>query len=61
MQAALGVFLALSTSGLMGIQDVPTFDVLKRAGVAAAWAGIVALVSFSQNMLEEMSGKHPIK
>jgi hypothetical protein len=61
LQAALGVFLALSTSGMMGVQDVPTLDVLKRALLAASWAGVVALVSFTQNVLEEMSGKRALK
>jgi hypothetical protein len=35
--------------------------VLKRATIAAAWAGIVALVAFAQNALEEASGRTALK
>jgi hypothetical protein len=61
LQAFLGVFLALSTSGAMGIDSVPDLEVLKRATIAAAWAGIVAVVSFTQNALEDMSGHRGLK
>jgi hypothetical protein len=45
LQAFLGVFIALSTSGAMGIDSVPDLQVLKRAAIAAGWAGVVAAVS----------------
>ena len=61
LQAFLGVFLALSTSGAMGLDAVPDIEVLKRAAIAAAWAGIVALVSFTQNALEETTGRAGLK
>ena len=61
LQAILGVFLALSTSGAMGLDAVPDIEVLKRAAIAAAWAGIVALVSFTQNALEETTGRAGLK
>lgn len=61
LQAFLGVFIAISTSGAMGIDTIPDVDVLKRAAWAAAWAGVVALVSFVQNALEEMTGHNSLK
>jgi hypothetical protein len=61
LQAFLGVFLALSTSGAMGLDAVPDIEVLKRAAIAAAWAGIVALVSFVQNALEDATGHKALK
>ena len=61
LQAFLGVFLALSTSGAMGLNAVPDIEVLKRAAIAAACAGIVALVSFTQNALEETTGRAGLK
>ena len=36
LQAFLGVFLALSTSGAMGLNAVPDIEVLKRAAIATA-------------------------
>ncbi len=45
----------------MGIDSVPDLEVLKRATIAAAWAGIVAVVSFTQNALEDMSGHRGLK
>ena len=61
MQAFLGVFIALSTSGAMGIDSVPDLEVLKRAAIAAGWAGVVAAVSFVQNALEDASGHRGLK
>ena len=61
LQAFLGVFIALSTSGAMGIDSVRDIEVLKRATIAAAWAGIVAVVSFAQNALEETTGRRGLK
>ena len=55
LQAFLGVFLALTTSGAMGIDAVPDLEVLKRAAIAAAWAGIVAFIAFVQNLLEDLT------
>lgn len=57
LQAFLGVFLAISTSGMVGPDSLPDLDVLKRAAIAAAWAGIVALISFGQNLLEDATGR----
>jgi hypothetical protein len=61
LQAFLGVFIALSTSGAMGIDSVPDLEVLKRAAIAAGWAGVVAAVSFVQNALEDASGHRGLK
>jgi hypothetical protein len=61
LQAFLGVFIALSTSGAMGIDSVPDLEVLKRATIAAGWAGVVAAVSFVQNALEDASGHRGLK
>lgn len=57
LQAFLGVFLAISTSGMVGPDSLPDIDVLKRAIIAAAWAGVVALISFGQNLLEDATGR----
>lgn len=61
LQAFLGVFLALSTSGMIGIDSVPDFEVLKRAAIAATWAGIVAGIAFVQNALEDATGRAALK
>ena len=61
LQAFLGVFIAISTSGAMGFDTVPDVDVLKRAAWVAAWAGVVALVSFVQNALEDVTGHASLK
>lgn len=61
LQAFLGVFLAISTSGMVGPDSLPDLDVLKRAAIAAAWAGVVALVSFVQNALEDVTGRAALK
>ena len=61
LQAFLGVFLAMSTSGAIGIGDVPDVDVLKRAAIAAAWAGAIAAIAFAQNALEDWTGKAVVK
>ena len=61
LQAFLGVFLALSTSGAIGVDSVPDLEVLKRAAIAAAWAGLVAAIAFAQNALEEITHRAPIK
>ena len=61
LQAFLGVFLAISTSGMVGPDSLPDIDVLKRAAIAAGWAGVVALVSFTQNALEDLTGKAVVK
>ena len=55
LQAFLGVFLALTTSGAMGIDAVPDLEVLKRAAIAAAWGGSVALIHSFQKMLEDLN------
>lgn len=61
LQAFLGVFLAISTSGMVGPDSLPDIDVLKRAAIAAAWAGVVALVSFAQNAIEDVTGRAIVK
>lgn len=61
LQAFLGVFLAISTSGMVGLDSIPDIDVLKRAAMAAAWAGIIAVISFTQNALEGLTGRAAIK
>ena len=61
LQAFLGVFLAISTSGMVGPDSLPDVDVLKRAAMAAAWAGIVAVISFAQNALEGLTGRAALK
>lgn len=61
LQAFLGVFLAISTSGMIGPDSLPDLDVLKRAAIAAAWAGVVALISFVQNALENATGRAIVK
>lgn len=61
LQAFLGVFLAISTSGMVGPDSLPDLDVLKRAAIAAAWAGVIALVSFTQNALENATGRAIVK
>lgn len=49
LQAWIGVFLAMTVSG----DAVPDAGLLRRAAIAAAWAGVVALLSWLQNFLEE--------
>lgn len=61
LQAFLGVFLALSTSGAIGVDAVPDLEVLKRAALAAAWAGLVAAIAFAQNALEDVTGRRALK
>ena len=61
LQAFLGVFLALSTSGAIGVDSVPDLEVLKRAAIAAAWAGLIALIAFVQNALEDVTGRAVVK
>lgn len=53
IQAWIGVFLALTVSGPVGIDGVPDYTVLKRAAIAGLWAGIVAVLSWLQNELED--------
>lgn len=61
LQAFLGVFLALSTSGAIGVDSVPDLEVLKRAAIAAGWAGLIALIAFVQNALEDVTGHKSLK
>jgi hypothetical protein len=61
LQAFLGVFVALSTSGAIGVDAAPDLEVLKRAAIAAAWAGLIALIAFVQNALEDASGRTGLK
>jgi len=61
LQAFLGVFLAISTSGMIGPDSLPDADVLKRATMAAAWAGVVAVISFAQNAIEGLTGRAALK
>lgn len=51
LQAFIGTFLALLIAP--GTAEVPTLDGLQRAGLAALFAGCVALLSFVQNFLED--------
>ena len=51
LQAFIGVFIALTATS--GIAEVPSLDTLQKAGLAALWAGFVALLSFAQNALED--------
>ena len=53
LQAFLGVFLGLTVSGPIGLEGVPDAHLLKRAAIAAAWAGVIAVLSWLQNYLEE--------
>jgi len=50
VQAWIGVFLGMT---LVNPGDVPSPDLLRRAAIAAAWAGVVAVLSWLQNYLEE--------
>lgn len=61
VQAFLGVFIAITTSGAMKIDTIPDVDLLKRALWSAAWAGVVAVVSFTQNALETATGRSALK
>lgn len=61
LQAFLGVFLAISTSGMVGPDSLPDLDVLKRAAIAAAWAGAIAVISFAQNAIEDVTGRTALK
>ncbi|MGH2551590.1 MAG: hypothetical protein ACRDHN_19565 [Thermomicrobiales bacterium] len=57
VQAVIGAFLA--TSVLSGMVSSSTIDAnaLQRAGISAAAAGVIALLSFVQNAVEDGTGK----
>lgn len=50
LQGFVGTFLALNT-GLGG--QVPSLGGLKAAATAALWAGVIAVLSWAQNALED--------
>lgn len=54
LQAFLGVFLALTAT--TGISEVPTLGTLQKAGLAALWAGFVAVCALAQNVIEDWAG-----
>jgi hypothetical protein len=58
LQSLIGAFLA--TSVLQGIASDSTIDAdaLTRAGISALAAGVIALLSFVQNALEDATGAH---
>lgn len=58
LQSLIGAFLA--TSVLQGIASDSTIDAdaLTRAGISALAAGVIALLSFVQNALEDATGQH---
>lgn len=59
LQAFLGTFLAMTAMG--GTGDVPGYATIERAAVAAGWAGLIALIAFAQNALEEATGHRGLK
>lgn len=61
IQALIGAFLA--TSVLQGIASDAAIDgdALTRAGISAVAAGVIALLSFIQNALEEATGHSALK
>jgi len=61
IQAIIGAFLA--TSVLQGVASDSTIDTnaLTRAGISALAAGIIALLSFVQNALEDATGHTALK
>jgi hypothetical protein len=56
-----GIRTFLQASGMVGPDSLPDVDVLKRAAMAAAWAGIIAVISFAQNALEGLTGRAALK
>lgn len=58
LQALIGAFIA--TSALQSIASDATIDgdALTRAGISSLAAGVIALLSFVQNALEDATGAH---
>lgn len=57
VQALIGAFLATSVLNSMASSSTIDADALKRAGISAVAAGVIATLSFIQNWLEEVTGK----
>jgi hypothetical protein len=53
VQTALGVFLTLTVLPGAAPGTVPDWDTLKRAGLAALFAGVVALLTWGYNALKQ--------
>ncbi len=53
VQTAIGVFLTLTVLPSAAPGVVPDYETLKRAGVAALFAGVVALLTGAYNWLEQ--------
>lgn len=53
IQAFLGSILTSGVMSSVSTDGVVDWSVLRKAGVAAAAAGIVALITFIQNVLED--------
>jgi len=60
LQAFIGVFLAATVSANTGIADMPDTGLLKRALLAEVWSGIVAVLSWLQNALEDSGRLQPL-
>ncbi len=58
LQALIGAFLATSVLSQMASSSTIDADALKRAVISAVAAGVIALLSFVQNALEDVSGKN---
>jgi uncharacterized protein YjeT (DUF2065 family) len=57
VQALIGAFLATSVLETMVSSATIDADALRRAGISAVAAGVIALLSFVQNALEDATGK----
>lgn len=57
VQAIIGAFLATSVLTSMASNSTIDADALQRAGISALAAGVIALLSFVQNALEDATGK----
>lgn len=59
LQAFLGVFVGTGILSAIAADGAVDWPVIAKAGVAAAAAGLVAVVSYVQNLLED-KGKIPV-
>lgn len=57
LQAFLGVLLTAWVGLSLAPGDLPTWDVMQRVLIAATVAGVIALLTAIQNILEDASGR----
>jgi hypothetical protein len=58
LQALIGAFIATSALQSIAADSTIDGDALTRAGISSLAAGVIALLSFVQNALEDATGAH---